>query len=38
MLTLFLGQAVDLLHVVTDCEYGLPARHWVGPNHGVLGD
>lgn len=38
MLTLFLRQAVDLLHVVTDCEDGLPACHWVGSNHGVLGD
>ena len=38
MLALFLGQPVDLLHVVANCEDRLPACHWVGSNHGVLGD
>lgn len=36
-LTLLLGQLVDLLHVVSNTEYRLPAGHRVGPDNWMDG-
>jgi hypothetical protein len=33
----FLGEAVDVLHVVADCEDELPARDGIGTNHWMYG-
>lgn len=33
----FFGEPVDLLHVVADCEDGLPTGHRIGADYGVCG-
>jgi hypothetical protein len=34
---LALGQAIDVLHVMPNCEHGFPSCDGVGTNNGVLG-
>lgn len=34
-LTLFLGQPVDMLDVVSNAKYRFPASYWVGADHGM---
>lgn len=35
MLALFLGQTVDVLYMVADCEYGFPSCYRIGTNDRV---